>query len=155
MRARRRTLTLRHKRRSSHMLGSENGVSGNASAETAETAETADTRDAGSGTILGVAIIAATMLATGLVVTTFAVLALQQGVRNAADAAALAAADTASGAIAGFPCEAAAQAAMLNGAAVSSCAVGGLISDISVERVVGPFVFRSRSRAGPPPDVTG
>lgn len=110
--------------------------------------------DAGSGTILGVAIIAATMLATGLVVTTFAVLALQQGVHNAADAAALAAADTASGAIAGFPCEAAEQAATLNGATVTSCTVGGLVADISVERAAGPFVLRSRSRAGPPPEPT-
>jgi secretion/DNA translocation related TadE-like protein len=109
--------------------------------------------DEGSGAILGVAIIAATMLATGLVVTTFAMLALQQGVHNAADAAALAAADTASGAIAGFPCEAAAQAATLNGATVSSCTVGGLVADINVERAAGPFVLRSRSRAGPPTEL--
>ena len=110
-------------------------------------------RDEGSGTILGVAIIAATMCTTGLVVSAFAVLALQQSVHGAADAAALAAADTASGAIAGFPCEAAAQAATINGTSVSSCAIDGLIAEISVERAAGPFVLRSRSRAGPP--VTG
>lgn len=135
MRARRRTLTLRY-------LGS------------IMPADARDIRggehDEGSGTILGVAIIAATMLATGLVVTTFSVLALQQSVHNAADAAALAAADTASGAIAGYPCAAAEQTATLNGAMVTSCAVDGLIADISVERATGPFMLRSRARAGPP-----
>lgn len=106
--------------------------------------------DEGSGAILGVALIAATMLATALVVTTFAVLATHQTVLNAADAAALAAADTASGAVAGIPCDAAGQAAVLNGATVVSCVLDGLVSDVVVERAAGPFVLRSRARAGPP-----
>ncbi|MFT2817025.1 Rv3654c family TadE-like protein [Leifsonia sp. A12D58] len=141
MRARRRALTRRPWRPR---------VVGGWNLSSEETDVLGGANDEGSGTILGVAIIAATMLATGLVVTTFSVLALQQGVHNAADAAALAAADIASGAIGGFPCEAAEQAATLNGASVSLCGVDGLIAEISVERAVGPFMLRSRARAGPP-----
>lgn len=108
--------------------------------------------EAGSGSILMVAIIAAALLATALIVPLFAAFAVGQSVQNAADAAALAAADTASGRVAGVPCEAAGEAATLGGASVTSCAVDGLIASVSVARAFLGFDVTSRARAGPPPD---
>jgi secretion/DNA translocation related TadE-like protein len=106
--------------------------------------------DRGSGSILALAVIGAMMTLTAVAVPAFALLAVGQSVRNAADAAALAAADTASGAVAGVPCEVAAAAATLNGASVAECVVDGLIASVSVTRSVAGFVIASRSRAGPP-----
>lgn len=97
-----------------------------------------------------VALIAATMLATALIVPLFAAFAVGQSVQNAADAAALAAADTASGRVAGVPCEAAGEAATLGGASVTLCAVDGLIASVSVARSFLGFDVESRARAGPP-----
>ena len=105
----------------------------------------------GAGSILALALLAATVLLTTLVVSVLALLAAGRSVANAADAAALAAADTASGAIAGYPCEAARAVAALNGTAVTRCSVTGLISSVSVGlRVQGIDIFAS-ARAGPPP----
>lgn len=105
----------------------------------------------GSGSVLAVALIGATMTVTVLSVPLLAVLAVGQSVQNAADAAALAAADTASGAVPGVPCTAAAEAARLNGASVASCAVDGLIASVTVARSVLGFDLTSSARAGPPP----
>jgi secretion/DNA translocation related TadE-like protein len=108
----------------------------------------------GSGSLLAVALMGAMVALTALIVPLFAVLAVGQSVQNAADAAALAAADTASGAIAGVPCEAAARAASLNGASLVSCAVDGLVASVVAARRVGVFDLSSPARAGPPA-VTG
>ncbi|MGO4691466.1 Rv3654c family TadE-like protein [Glaciibacter sp. 2TAF33] len=106
--------------------------------------------DRGSGSILGLAVIGVTMMLTALVVPACALLAVGQSVHNAADAAALAAADTASGAIGGVPCEMAAAAAALNGASVGECVVDGLIASVTVGRTVAGFDIVARARAGPP-----
>ena len=90
------------------------------------------------------------MMVTSLVVPLFAALAVGQSVQNAADAAALAAADTASGAVAGVPCETAADAATLNGASVISCEVDGLVASVTVGRSFIGFDIGSSARAGPP-----
>ena len=90
------------------------------------------------------------MMVTSLVVPLFAALAVGQSVQNAADAAALAAADTASGAVAGIPCETAADAATLNGASVISCEVDGLVASVTVGRSFIGFDIGSSARAGPP-----
>jgi secretion/DNA translocation related TadE-like protein len=107
--------------------------------------------DNGSGSILGLAIVGATMMLTALVVPAFALLAVGQSVHNAADAAALAAADTASGAVGGVPCEAAAAAAAMNGASVEACEVARLVASVTVSRSVAGFDIVARARAGPPP----
>lgn len=104
----------------------------------------------GSGSVLGVAIIGATMLLTALVVPLYAALASGQAVQNAADAAALAAADTASGALAGSPCVVAAEAATLNGASLLSCSIDGVIATVSVGDTVMGLQIDSSARAGPP-----
>jgi secretion/DNA translocation related TadE-like protein len=106
--------------------------------------------DRGSGSILAVAVIGVTMMLTAVAVPAFALLAVGQSVCNAADAAALAAADTASGAVAGVPCEMAAAAATLNRASVADCVVDGLIATVTVARDVGGFTMVTRARAGPP-----
>lgn len=113
-------------------------------------ADPAMRNDAGSGSVLVVAIVAATLLATALIVPLFAAFTVGQSVQNAADAAALAAADTASGRVAGVPCEAAGMAATLGGASVTSCAVDGVIASVSVARSFLGFDVTSRARAGPP-----
>jgi hypothetical protein len=79
-----------------------------------------------------------------------AILSAGQSVHSAADAAALAAADTASGAVAGIPCESALQAATMNGVQLNSCALDGLVASVSVRRSVGVFLLGSTARAGPP-----
>jgi secretion/DNA translocation related TadE-like protein len=104
----------------------------------------------GAGSILAVAVLAATVLLTTLVVSVLALLAEARSVANAADAAALAAADTASGAIAGFPCEAAEAVATLNETAVTQCTVIGLVASVSVRRGVHGIDISSSARAGPP-----
>ncbi|WP_241986967.1 Rv3654c family TadE-like protein [Cryobacterium psychrotolerans] len=104
----------------------------------------------GAGGVLAVALIGATLTVTLLGVPLLALLAVGQSVQNAADAAALAAADTASGAVAGFPCTAAAEAAALNGASVVTCTLDGLISSVTVARTVAGFALTSSARAGPP-----
>ncbi|MBC7441358.1 MAG: hypothetical protein H7311_02330 [Ramlibacter sp.] len=105
----------------------------------------------GSGTVLAVGVIGAVLLVTATVVPLFAVLAVGRALQGAADAAALAAADTASGVVAGVPCEAAAEAARLNGASVTGCSVEALIASVSVGRGYLGFDLGARARAGPPP----
>jgi hypothetical protein len=90
------------------------------------------------------------VLLTTLVVSTLALLAVGRSVANAADAAALAAADTASGAIAGYPCAAAEAVATLNETAVTHCSVAGLIASVSVQRRVNGVDIAASARAGPP-----
>ncbi len=68
-----------------------------------------------------------------------------------ADAAALAAADAASGAAPGIPCERAVEIADRAGAAVTACDVDGLIATVRVEARFGVLPAAARARAGPPP----
>jgi len=67
------------------------------------------------------------------------------------DAAALAAADAASGAVAGVPCERAAQIAATVGAALASCQLDGLVATVSLTGVFGIVPVTAAARAGPPP----
>lgn len=104
----------------------------------------------GSGTVLAVAIIGGLVALATVMVPVLALLGTSQSVQNAADAAALAAADAASGVVIGVPCERAAQAAGLNDAVLTSCALDELTATVTVERGVMAFMLRSESRAGPP-----
>ncbi|GAA1638904.1 Rv3654c family TadE-like protein [Microbacterium flavum] len=74
---------------------------------------------------------------------------------GAADASALAAADTASGAAPGTPCEVAARVAAAGGAALASCAVDGVVATVEVRVGSGLVTARGRARAGPPPGAPG
>jgi len=66
-----------------------------------------------------------------------------------ADAAALAAADAASGAVTGIPCERAAQVADRGRVTLTACTVSDLVVTIEVAAALGPFTARARARAGP------
>lgn len=103
------------------------------------------------GTMAAVGIVAgAAILATGLAAAGSAAV-VGQRLASAADGAALAAADAASGAVTGIPCERAAQVAGEFGARVESCDLDELVATITVSLRFGPVVARTSARAGPPP----
>lgn len=89
------------------------------------------------------------LLATALPL--YAVLATRSAVAGAADAAALAAADTRVGVTGGFPCDVAADVAAANGVVLASCEVDGYVATVSVERSVLGFPVSARATAGPAP----
>ncbi|GAB3119694.1 Rv3654c family TadE-like protein [Glaciibacter psychrotolerans] len=107
--------------------------------------------EGGSGSLLAVGVLGATLALTVAVIPLYAVLAVTQQVQGAAAAAALAAADTASGLLPGIPCSVAARVATANGASIDSCAMDGLIASVVVSRGYLGFTLEGRARAGPPP----
>ncbi|WP_235934311.1 Rv3654c family TadE-like protein [Paramicrobacterium chengjingii] len=104
----------------------------------------------GAASVLAVALVAATLLATGILAPLCAAYAARQTAAGAADAAALAAADTASGLVPGIPCQAAGRAAELNGASLVDCDVTGLIALVQVSTTVVGMSITASARAGPP-----
>lgn len=72
-------------------------------------------------------------------------------VAGIADAAALAAADTAAGIASGTPCERAEELASRGRARLEACRVDGAVATVIVSAAAGPFVARARARAGPAP----
>ncbi|GAA5033036.1 helicase [Microbacterium fluvii] len=87
-------------------------------------------------------------LALGLV-GAGAAAAFGQRLAGVADAAALAAADAASGAATGVPCERAQQVAEAAGVTVRACDVDGLIATVTVGGVFLRMDASARARAGP------
>jgi secretion/DNA translocation related TadE-like protein len=73
-----------------------------------------------------------------------------QRLAGAADAAALAAADTASGAVSGDPCERAGQIAAASEASLAACELDGLIATVTVSGAFGTLTLTASARAGPP-----
>ncbi|GAA1521007.1 hypothetical protein GCM10009761_24260 [Agromyces terreus] len=106
----------------------------------------------GAASVVAVGLLAAVVLLTTL---TLGIVSSYVDARRAAavaDAAALAAADTLSGAVVGVPCEAAERVAARNGARLVVCSVDGPVSEVSVAvrgRVPGVEPVAS-ARAGPP-----
>ncbi len=83
-----------------------------------------------------------------------AAIELRVGVAAAADAAALAAADSTAGFAEGGPCELAERLAQTRAATVESCGVTGLGEARVVLRAATPFgQVRARARAGPDPEL--
>lgn len=101
--------------------------------------------------MLVVALLGAVFTITAALIPVLALLPVNLAVQGAADAAALAAADTASGLMPGVPCDTAARAAELNGARLVACSVDGLIATVTVSRPAGLITIGSRARAGPAP----
>ncbi|KQQ03922.1 MULTISPECIES: Rv3654c family TadE-like protein [unclassified Rathayibacter] len=105
----------------------------------------------GSAAVTAISVVAATVLVTAAVLSGCgAVLAHQRAV-SAADAAALAAADTASGLVPGEPCTQASRVATAGGAELAECSVAEGRASVEVVVAVGPLTMPARSRAGPPP----
>lgn len=73
-----------------------------------------------------------------------------QRAAGAADAAALAAADTLSGRVPGIACESASMIAQRNGTSLAACDAVGLVVTISVATAVLGFPITATARAGPP-----
>ncbi len=109
------------------------------------------TDDRGAGAVLALAIVGATTVVLLAVLALGAALVVRQRVIGAADAAALAAADGASGAVAGVPCSLAARVAASNAATLQTCAIDGLVASVTVAASVGAIPVSARSTAGPPP----
>jgi secretion/DNA translocation related TadE-like protein len=95
-------------------------------------------------------VIAAVLALVALALPLYMVLAARSSVAGAADAAALAAADTTVGLMAGVPCEQADRVARANGAELDSCVADGLVLTVSVSRSVFGFRVGAISTAGPP-----
>ncbi|HEY8588812.1 MAG TPA: Rv3654c family TadE-like protein [Naasia sp.] len=104
------------------------------------------TADRGSGTAATVGVAAAVVLLAGMAVPLYMQLAERRSLAAAADAAALGAADSRSGAAPGFPCPVAAAIAAAHGAEIASCVVDDLVVTV---RVVGSG-GSATARAGPP-----
>ncbi|MDE0546005.1 Rv3654c family TadE-like protein [Microbacterium sp. C7(2022)] len=96
------------------------------------------------------AVAVASTLALGLVVVGAAHVQSQR-VAAVADSAALAAADAASGAIVGVPCERAAQLAAAAGMELAGCEVESLVATVTVAAVFTGLPVTASARAGPPP----
>lgn len=73
-----------------------------------------------------------------------------QRLAGAADAAALAAADSASGAVVGVPCERAGELAAEADVELSACELDGLVATVTVTDRFAGFVVSASARAGPP-----
>lgn len=110
-------------------------------------------RDDGAASVLAVGIIGAmTALAVGLLAL-LGVFVVSQRAANAADAAALAAADAMSGAVAGVPCRLAHSVAARNGSRLVACdgdGDGAVASVTVVIESVPGFAVTASARAGPP-----
>jgi secretion/DNA translocation related TadE-like protein len=104
----------------------------------------------GSGSVLAVAVLACVLVMTAAVVPTSAALVVKQRVVAAADAAALATADTASGLVAGVPCDAGRRIAQRNGAALTACSVNGAIATVTASSSWLGLPITVSARAGPP-----
>src|SRR5690606_2062874 len=104
----------------------------------------------GSGSVVAIALVAAVVTVAVAVLALSAGLARRQAVIAAADAAALAAADTALGIVPGSPCEVASRVAAANGATLTSCSVDGVVVTVQVGGSFGGIPIAAVARAGPP-----
>ncbi|MDQ1583732.1 MAG: hypothetical protein QOF36_1786 [Microbacteriaceae bacterium] len=109
----------------------------------------------GAGSLLAVGVMASVLAVTSMVITVSLALAVKQRVTGAADAAALAAADTASGAMPGYPCDVASAVARLNGAELHRCELSGMVATVSAGAGYLGFDISVAARAGPPGEEGG
>ena len=107
--------------------------------------------EAGGGSVLALAVVVALCGAVLAFAPFGAALAAHQALQGAADAAALAAADTSSGRMPGVPCEAAQAVAAAMRVDIAGCAVSADGSaTVTVTTVIAGIPVSARSRAGQP-----
>ena len=104
----------------------------------------------GAGAVLALALVMAVVTLGLSGVTLAAALTVRQRVIGAADLAALAGADAASGAIGGVPCEVAAGVATANGTRLTACEADSLVVSVTVVGSFGGIPIQVHSMAGPP-----
>lgn len=106
--------------------------------------------DRGSGSVLAVALVMAAVVIGLSGVGAAAALTARQRTIGSADSAALAAADAASGAIGGLPCQVADGVARGNRVRLVACHADGLEVTVTVVGSFAGIPIEARSRAGPP-----
>lgn len=107
--------------------------------------------DAGSGSVLALAVLGATLVLLLTLLPLSMALSVRQTVAGTADAAALAAADVASGLLPGFPCAQAEIVARANATSLEACHLDGLIATVRVGSTVLGIPVTALATAGPPP----
>ncbi len=104
-----------------------------------------------AGSIVTVGLVAcAATLSVGLALAGSAAV-FGQRLAGVADAAALAAADAASGAVNGIPCDVAETIAGAADTELVRCEIDGLIATVAVSALFGRLPATASARAGPPP----
>ena len=103
-----------------------------------------------AGTILSVGVVVCTATLAVSFATAGAAAVSSQRLAGVADAAALAAADAASGAIDGEPCARATEIAAISGAQLTACDLDGLVATVPVSAPFGRLSSTVSARAGPP-----
>ena len=106
--------------------------------------------DAGSGSLLAVALVGATLASLAFGVPLLVGIGIRQSVADAADASALAAADVAAGIFAGSPCAVAADVASANGVRLERCEVDGLVVTVRTGTEFLGVPLATSATAGPP-----
>lgn len=106
--------------------------------------------DRGSGAVLAIALVLAVVVIGLAGVSLAAALSARQRVIGAADLAALGAADAASGAIGGVPCQVATGVARANGGRLAACTATGLVVTVTVVGSFAGIPIEAHSTAGPP-----
>jgi secretion/DNA translocation related TadE-like protein len=104
----------------------------------------------GSGSLLAIALIGATIASFALAVPLYIGLGVRESVDSAADAAALAGADVAAGVFPGSPCTVAAELARANRAVLTGCTVDGLVVTVRASAGFAGITLSSTTTAGPP-----
>jgi hypothetical protein len=112
--------------------------------------------DEGSGGVLATMIASSLLAVSLLALSAFSALPDKVRVQGAADAAAIAAAEAASGRVGGYPCELAGSAAEVNGARLTDCSVStdGEAVVLVSDSILGVTVS-VRSRAATPATAAG
>jgi secretion/DNA translocation related TadE-like protein len=106
--------------------------------------------DRGSGGVLALAALGMLAVLTLAAVGVGAALAARQRVVAAADAGALAAADTALGIHPGIPCAVAEDVVAAHRATLVACEVEGVVATVTASVTVAGVLVTVRARAGPP-----
>ncbi|MFE6963938.1 Rv3654c family TadE-like protein [Agromyces sp. NPDC057679] len=106
--------------------------------------------DRGAASVVALGLVGAIIGLSALLVPVLGAFVGSQRAANAADAAALAAADASSGAVPGTPCALASAIAERNGVELVSCELDGPIAEVSVRAGVPGFALTAEARAGPP-----
>lgn len=107
--------------------------------------------DAGAGGVLALAVVGVTVACVLAALSLGTALAARQRLVAAADASALAAADTLLGVVSGDPCARAADVAAAHHVALARCALEGAEARVAVGANVLGLPISAESRAGPSP----
>ena len=112
-----------------------------------------ESTERGSGSVVTVGVGGAIAVLTALALPLYIGLSARHSIAAAADAAALAGANVASGLFTGYPCEQAAVVASVNRAQLTRCDVDGLVVTVGVSGTILGIPVTVTATAGPPPTV--